>query len=181
MYILRKAKKVKKALTPEEEAKKQKEKNRKQIKAILKEAANTRRVFIEGIVSGKIEDIKDTKEIEADLFEQMLSWESFVGHNKLKEFFIGYEVYNADKEDVEDAEKKIEGLSLLHKLLCITSVLVANANLVEWNFRYNKVCGEKVMKFYAVLEKYGFSFPNDEEKSVVEGTSELYVQEEKNE
>lgn len=177
LFIFRKAKKGKKVLTPEEEAKKQKEKNKKQIKAILKEAANTRRVFIEGIISGKIEAIKETKEIEAELFEQILSWESFVGHNKLKEFFLGCEVYNAEKEDVEAAERKIEGLSLLHKLLCITSAMVANVDLVEWNYHYNKDRGEKVMKFYAILEKYGFSFPNDEEKSVVEGTSDLYVQE----
>ena len=134
-------------------------------------------MFIEGIISGKIEPIKDAKEIEAELFEQILSWETYVGHNKLKEFFLGCEVYNAGKEEIDVAEKKSEGLSLLHKLLCITSALAATAELVEWNYRYNKVRGERVMKFYSVLEKYGFSFPNDEEKSVVGGTSELYMRE----
>lgn len=175
LYLLRKAKKAKKVLTPQEEERKQKDRNKRQIKAILKEAANTRRIFIEGIISGKIEAIKDTKEIEAELFEQMLSWESFVGHNKLKEFFLGCEVYNAEKEDIKVAERKMESLSLLHKLLCITSAMVANADLVEWSFRYNKVSGKKVVKFYEILEKYGFSFPNEEEKSVVKGTSDLYV------
>ena len=54
LYVIRKAKKAKKVLTPEEEAKKQNMRNKKQIKAILKEAANTRKAFIEGILSGRI-------------------------------------------------------------------------------------------------------------------------------
>lgn len=177
LYLVRKAKKEKKVLTPAEEAKKQNEKNKRQIKAILKEASNTRRVFIEGIISGRIEPIKETREIEAELFEQILCYESFVGHNKLKEFFLGCEVYKAEGQAREEAEKKMEGLSLIHKLLCITSAMVAEQDLVEWNFKYRVPTGEKVKKFYAVLEKYGFQFPNDEEKEVIEGTSDLYVKE----
>lgn len=44
--------------------------------------------------------------------------------------------------------------------------------------RYNTVKGEKVKAFYGILEQYGFQFPNDEEKGVVEGTSDLYVKKE---
>ena len=74
--VIRKAKKEKKVLSPAEEAKKQNMRNKKQIKAILKEAANTRKVFIEGILSGRIEKVTDEKQVEADLFEQILdvSW-----------------------------------------------------------------------------------------------------------
>ena len=179
LYIIRPAKKVKKALTPQEEKRKQNDRNKRQIKAILKEATNTRRVFIEGILSGKIEEIKDTKQIEADLFEQMMSWETFVGHNKLVQFFVGCEVYNAPKEEVEAAREKITGLSVLHKLLCLVSAMVGDADLVEWNYTYNTVRGKKVKSFYKILEQYGFEFLNDEEKSVIEGTSELYVKKEK--
>lgn len=89
LYVIRKAKKAKKVLTPEEEAKKQNMRNKKQIKAILKEAANTRKVFIEGILSGRIKKVTDEKQVEADLFEQMMDWETFTGHNKLIEFLLG--------------------------------------------------------------------------------------------
>ena len=174
VYAIRKAKKEKKVLTPEEEAKKRSMRNKKQIKAILKEAANTRKAFIEGILSGRIGK-EDEKQIEADLFEQMLSWESFAGHNKLIQFFVGCEVYNAPKEEVEVAKKKIQGLSVLQKLLCLVSAMVAEAELVEWNYTYNSTRGEKVKAFYGILEQYGFQFPSDEEKNVVEGTSNLYV------
>ena len=54
LYVVRKAKKEKKVLTPEEEKARQNKRNKKQIKAILKEAANTRKAFIEGILSGRI-------------------------------------------------------------------------------------------------------------------------------
>lgn len=178
LYVIRKAKKAKKVLTPEEEAKKQNMRNKKQIKAILKEAANTRKVFIEGILSGRIKKVTDEKQVEADLFEQMMDWETFTGHNKLIEFFVGCEVYNAPEEEKEAAHKKMQGLSVLQKLLCLVSAMVADADLVEWNYTYNTVRGEKVKAFYGILEQYGFQFPNDEEKGVVEGTSDLYVKKE---
>jgi ParB family chromosome partitioning protein len=179
MSLIRKAKKEKKELTPAELEKKQHERDKKHLKAVMKEAANSRRIFIEGIISGKIEPIKDTKEIEEDLFEQLMSWETFVGHNKLKEFFLGCSLYNAEGKDKEEAEKKSEGLCLLHKLLCLNSAIIAEKELMNWNYKYNTAIGKKVMKFYAVLEKYGFSFSNDEEKGAVDGTSELYVKEKK--
>ena len=176
--MIRKKKKEKKVLTPEEEAKKQNMRNKKQIKAILKEAANTRKVFVEGILSGRIPKVTDESKIEAELFEQMMDWETFTGHNKLIEFFVGCEVYNAPEEEKEAARKKMQGLSVLQKLLCLVSAMVADADLVEWNYTYNTVKGEKVKAFYGILEQYGFQFPNDEEKGVVEGTSDLYVKKE---
>lgn len=147
-------------------------------KGILKEAANTRKAFIEGILSGRIKKVTNEEKVVAELFEQMMSWETFTGHNTLKEFFLGDKCYNAQKEDVEAAEKKMEGLSVLHKLLCMVSAMVADADLVDWNYTYSTGKGEKTKAFYKVLELYGFQYPNDEEKGVVEGTSDLYVKKE---
>lgn len=178
LYVIRKKKKEKKELTPAQEAERQNKRNKKQIKAILKEAANTRKAFIEGILSGRIKKVTNEEKVVAELFEQMMSWETFTGHNTLKEFFLGDKCYNAQKEDIEAAEKKMEGLSVLHKLLCMVSAMVADADLVEWNYTYNTVRGKRVKAFYGILEQYGFQFPNDEEKSVVEGTSDLYVKKE---
>lgn len=178
LYVIRKKKKEKKALTPAQEAERQNKRNKKQIKAILKEAANTRKAFIEGILSGRIKKVTNEEKVVAELFEQMMSWETFTGHNTLKEFFLGDKCYNAQKEDVEAAEKKMEGLSVLHKLLCMISAMVADADLVDWNYTYSTGKGEKTKAFYKVLELYGFQYPNDEEKGVVEGTSDLYVKKE---
>ena len=178
LYVLRKKKKEKKALTPAQEAERQNKRNKKQIKAILKEAANTRKAFIEGILSGRIKKVTNEEKVVAELFEQMMSWETFTGHNTLKEFFLGDKCYNTQKEDVEAAEKKMEGLSVLHKLLCMVSAMVADADLVDWNYTYSTGKGEKTKAFYKVLELYGFQYPNDEEKGVVEGTSDLYVKKE---
>lgn len=178
LYVIRKKKKEKKALTPAQEAERQNKRNKKQIKAILKEAANTRKAFIEGILSGRIKKVTNEEKVVAELFEQMMSWETFTGHNTLKEFFLEDKCYNAQKEDVEAAEKKMEGLSVLHKLLCMISAMVADADLVDWNYTYSTGKGERTKAFYKVLELYGFQYPNDEEKGVVEGTSDLYVKKE---
>lgn len=179
LHIIRPAKKEKKVLTPQEEQKKQNDKNKRQVKEILKEAANTRRIFIEGIINGKIDSIKDTRDIELNLFNQLMDFETFTGHNKLKQFFLGCEVYKADKEDLDSAEKKLEGLTLVQMLLCMVSAVVAEQDLMEWNYTYRRTTAEKVKKFYAVLEKYGFRFDSEEEKAVIEGTSDLYIKKEK--
>lgn len=92
LYVIRKKKKEKKALTPAQEAERQNKRNKKQIKAILKEAANTRKAFIEGILSGRIKKVTNEEKVVAELFEQMMSWETFTGHNTLKEFFLGRQV-----------------------------------------------------------------------------------------
>lgn len=175
LYVIRKVKKEKKVLTPQEETKRQNARNKKQIKAILKEATSTRRIFIEGILSGKIGRTEDEVQVEAELFEQMMSYEAFTGHNKLREFFLGCEVYKASKEDREMAEKKMEGLTVLQKLLCMVSAMAGEEGLTNWDYTYNAIEGERVKAFYKVLEMYGFQFPNKEEQSVVEGTSNLYV------
>ncbi len=73
----------------------------------------------------------------------------------------------------------MQGLSVLQKLLCLVSAMVADADLVEWNYTYNLARGEKVKAFYGILEQYGFQFTSDEEKNVVEGTSDLYVKKER--
>jgi ParB family chromosome partitioning protein len=175
LSLIRAKKKEKTEPTPAELEAKQHDRNKKQLKAIMKEAANSRRIFIEGIISGKIEPIKDTKEIEEDLFEQLLSWEAYVGHNQLEAFFLGCPIYNAEEKDRKEAERKSEGLSLLHKLLCLNSSIIAEKELMGWDYKYRTDTGEKVMKFYSVLEKYGFSFSSDEEKGAVDGTSDLYA------
>lgn len=92
LYVIRKKKKEKQALTPAQEAERQNKRNKKQIKAILKEAANTRKAFIEGILSGRIKKVTNEEKVVAELFEQMMSWETFTGHNTLKEFFPGRQV-----------------------------------------------------------------------------------------
>lgn len=46
-------------------------------------------------------------------------------------------------EDRNNAEKKSEGLSLLHKLMCLNSAIIAEKDLMEWNYSYNAKLGEK--------------------------------------
>lgn len=174
LYIVRKAKKVKKVLTPEEAEKRQKDKNKKQIRGILKEAASTRKVFIKGILSGKISKITDEKKVEAELFNQMLDWESVVGTHRLLNFFIDGDLYYASDEEINAAKEQISKLSILQKMLCLVSSMIAETELVDYHYKYVSARGVRIKAFYSILEQYGFQFSNDEEKEVIEGTSSLY-------
>lgn len=68
-------------------------------------------------------------------------------------------------------------------LLATVDTFTSNVN---WNNAKYSVLGDaqehetgkRVKAFYGILEQYGFQFPNDEEKSVAEGTSDLYVKKE---
>lgn len=178
LYLIRKAKKGKKVLSPQKEENRQKARNKKQLHIILRGATNTRKVFIEGILSGKIK-VKETKELEADLFSQMLSYEGVTGNITIKRFFFSRDLYAIPKEEMETVEKKIDNMSLLHKLLCLISVLIGESEFVSWDNSYKENVGEKAKKFYDVLAQYGFQFANDEEKSAIEGTNDLYNKENK--
>lgn len=178
LYIVRKAKKEKKILSPEEEKKKQKEKNKKQLKAIYKEASNTRKVFIEGIISGKIKPIKEERKVEEELFEQLLGWNSFCSNNTIVEFFLGCDIYNAEKEKIEEVRKNMPSLTMLQKLLCMVSAKIAKTDLITYDYKYKEYDGAKVEAFYQILEKYGFKFANEEEESAMKGTHALYEKKE---
>lgn len=172
LYLIRKITKKKK-VSPQEEKKRQDMRNKKQIRMILREAADTRTAFIEGILTGKIK-MKETKEVENELFSLMLSFESVIGNNTIKKFFLGNNLYEVPKEKMESVENKIRTMNNLHKLLCIVSTLVAESEFVAWDYTYKINVGDRAKKFYDILMRYGFQFTNDEERSVIDGVSDLY-------
>lgn len=67
-------------------------------------------------------------------------------------------VANAPKGDgskiirgcLAESTKKMQGLSVLQKLLCLVSAMVADADLVEWNYTYNTVKGEGSKEWYGL-------------------------------
>ncbi len=174
LNVVRRAKKVKKELTPAELEQKRKERNKRQLKAIWKGMAVTRRRFIEDIVSGKVPPLKDAADLEAELFDLLLWYSPLISENLLRDFFLGKDFYKADEAEVREAEEKVKGLSLLHKLLCLVSIQVAQSELMDYRFAYLEENGAKALKFYDILKKYGFSFTSEEEQGVADGNSELY-------
>lgn len=173
LYLIRKAKKQKKEKTAWDLRQEKLRKNRKQIKEIMRQAADKRSLFIKHIISGDIKGPKDTAEIERELFDQIIGWYSLVGENTLVSFFSGKESWKITKEDRADTAEAIKNSSMLEKMMCIVEVYARAADLMMSDGRYNADTGKKVHAFYFVLEKYGYKM-SDEEREVVCGTSDLY-------
>ena len=51
-------------------------------------------------------------------------------------------------------------------------------DVYDWQLHYNTERCRKIKRAYAVLERYGWTY-TEEEKQILDGTHELYVPEEK--
>ena len=81
--IIKKHKNEKKELTPWEIEKKDKERKRKQIKAIVKEMDASRKEFIWNIIHGKIDGVKNEDEIREKAWRVLLERNAYLSHNSI--------------------------------------------------------------------------------------------------
>lgn len=62
--------------------------------------------------------------------------------------------------------------------LCTSSMKICNEPY-DYNLVFNKNKGDALLKGYEVFEPYGWYFEDEEERQVLDGTSELYRKEKK--
>lgn len=156
LRIVTKAPKEKKKPTKEELAKKEQDRKSKEVKEILKGSAARRKDFISGIISGKIPALKD--------------------ENVARDFFLEGDEWKYSEEERKQATETFQGLSITHQMLVF---LHGSMNTVgetyDYSGRYAKEKADKLLKGYEALELFGWFFEMDEEKRVLDGTSELFA------
>lgn len=180
LKVIMKAPKEKRELSPYEKEEKRKSKIKRQIKAILKESSSRRKEFIQNIISGKIDAVKDEeKEIE-------LIWQAFVPigssvyKSTLRRFFLTKQEYECTDEEKQEISSKVESLSILHQMLIVLHESMKSINEpFNYDATFNAERGQALMKGYNALEPYGWYFESEEEKKVLDGTHELYEKREK--
>ncbi len=178
--IIRKHKNEKKELTPEEIAKKEKDKKKKQIKAIIKETDASRKEFICNIIAGKIDAVKNEEEIREKAWRFLLEKCTYLSFNSMIGFFTEKEYYSCTEEEKAEAEKKLKGLSYTHSMLVALHNAAKDTELVDWQGHYKKGSGETLKHCYEVLKPYGWTFANEDAEKVLNGTHELYEKEAEN-
>ena len=178
--IIRKHKNEKKELTPEEIAKKEKDKKKKQIKAIIKETDASRKEFICNIITGKIDAVKNEEEIREKAWRFLLEKCAYLSFNSMIGFFTEKEYYSCTEEEKAEAEKKLKGLSYTHSMLVALHNAAKDTELVDWQGHYKKDSGETLKHCYEVLKPYGWTFANEDAEKVLDGTHELYEKEAEN-
>lgn len=175
--IIRKHKNEKKELTPEETAKEEKDKKKKQIKAIIKETDASREEFIRSIIDGKIDAVKNEEEIREKVWRFLVENHAFLQSASMIGFFTEKDYYSCTDEEKAEAEKKLKGLSFTHSMLVALHNKAKDMELVDWQGHYKKDAGEKMKRCYEILKPYGWTFANKEAEKVLDGTHELYEKE----
>lgn len=173
--IIRKKTKEKKELTPEEKAQKERDKHKRQLKAIQKEMAAEREDFIRVAIDKKFKPEKMSIEgVERRLFNLMIDCECWMNHSPMYKFLFDKNSWEIKDEEREKLRKTIEELPLYNLYFVYAARSVADKDTTEWNTEYNKKVGKLLMEFEDILADFGFQYSNQEYKKVSDGSHELY-------
>lgn len=172
--VIKKAKK--RAETAQDRERKEREKKKKEIKAKMKVMDARRKEFVQNIISGKIQPVKETAEVQEAIWDILIQFGTYVSTSNIGRFFTGKREYECSSEEIEETQKKVDNLSCLHQMIIeMHSEMGSESdNIYDYQGMFNQEKGEKLMNAYKILERYGWSFEGDEEQ-LLNGTHELYV------
>lgn len=181
--VIKKKDKTKEPVTEYERQKKEKEKRSKAIKAIAKEMAAQREDFVRGILSGKIEPLKDTSSVMDKLWESFVLANGCEGKTSLAKFLANTKKswYDLEQTEKDKALEELERTSTLHQMMIGACVAVEGLQYTDWNNHYKQDTGKAITAITEALGEYGFSYANEEQNKVMEGSHEFYVKDEKEE
>ena len=173
--IIRKAEK-KKEVSELELARKEQEKKNKEIKAKIKAMGKRRKYFIENIITGKIEKIKDEAAVQIEVWDALVLIGTSIYQSNMRRVFTDKSDYECTQEELDNANDKINKCSFLQQMLIILEYAMDNniGDIVGYRGEFNESIAAKYKKAYAILEKYGWTFEDDEEQ-LLDGTHELYA------
>ena len=165
----------KKQLTPEEMERKQRDQNKKKIKAALKELDIQRRAFISNILSGRITPIKDDRKIQEAIWNVLIEAHVYLSQSTMKRFFTGKAEYDCTPEEKEETARKVDSLNFTESLLVTMNYAIENiGDIYDWQGFYKPDIGKTMGHAYKILEQYGWTFASEEEQQIIDGTHELY-------
>lgn len=178
--IVKKREKSKEPMSEYERQRKEKEKNAKEIKSIAKEMAAQRASFIRSVLSGKIEPLKDTEKVIAELWKAIVCADGCVGKISIAKFLADTKKswYELSGEDKKKAMEELEKTSTLHQMMIGAYITTSDLIYTDYNNHYKEETGKAVTAITEALGEYGFSYSDDEQNKVMEGSHQFYVQEE---
>ena len=169
----------KKQETPWEQKQKEIDRKKKQIKAVMKEMDARKHEFIASVISGKIPPLKETAEIQEEMWHVMVEMTAFLSLGSMRRFFTGKQDYECKPEEKAEADSKIKKLSVLSQMMISLSCsLESTREVCDWQLHHLLENCREIRRAYAILERYGWSY-TQEEQQILDGTHEFYVPEEK--
>lgn len=173
MRIIKKTVKPKKEKTAEELKKEQRDKNKKQVKAMMKELHAQVKDFVVYVLDGKVAEVK-----EPDLPEKF--WEvlmqcSCISPSGIRTMIDGKSDYQRTDEEKVALKEKLENTSLATQMLiAVCNEICKIEETFDYEMRYKEQTGKMLLDAFELLEKYGWSFSDEDTERIVDGTYELY-------
>ena len=176
--IITEQKKRKKELSERELAEKQRDRNKKKIKAMIKEMDTRRREFILSIISGGIEPLKDEQKVKDEIWCALTDIGTYASLSSMKNLFTNKSDYDCTKEEKAAADEWFKNLIVLHQMLSELHYAMKNiGDIFDWQGYFKTDIGRKLKNSYEILERYGWSFEPEEEQ-LLNGLHELYTEKE---
>lgn len=174
LRIIKKMEKEEERETPEEMARKEKEKNKRKITSIMKEMGARKDDFIKGIVNGDIAPIEESAALYIEIWKCMLTLGVEVEKDAIYEFFTEKPIWQLTEEEEEELGQKVDGLTAVQQMLLVMDASATRCDPYKYDGTFDRCDADKIGQIYAILEKYGWSFM-EEEAEILDGTHELYA------
>ncbi len=177
--ILKKTPKKAKTPSKAELEQKDREKKIKEIKRSTKEIVSKVTDFVNNLLSGKIEPLKETDELLRTIWEAMLATGTYISESALVSFISGKEKYQVSKEEREATMQIMKNTQISLQMLTLLPDSLKGIDLVDWQGYYNQEKAGTFKMVIRALVPYGFSITEEDEKQILDGTHELYAVKEK--
>ena len=173
IYILKKAEKKEKKKTKEELLKEDREKRKRQLKAIVKEMDMRRRLFVLDIISENKKTVSEDEATKDKLWQHLMAVNAGLYKSYLIRYYTQKDTYSCTQEEKEDAEKWIDTLTTVQQMMVFLSQEISGIEPYTYYCNFNKDNIQKKYDAMKFFEQYGWYF-NEEEQQLLEGTHELY-------
>ena len=153
------------------------EKNKKELKKMLKALLDRKHMFIEEIITGKLDGIKEEHETCEEIWNLLVVLNTYISPSGLRSFFTGKNDYETPQADKDAADDKISKLNLMQKMLiALDHTMQDIGELMDWRGEYIESKANNYKEAFKILKKWGWSF-EEEEKAMIDGTHEFYKKE----
>ena len=173
--IVVRTKAEKKADTPEDLERKERNKRLKIIQE-MKDNLNKRRdEFVKFILSGELKKTKDDIDICNALFNILQGLGGWIDYTSVRNDIMGKNYWDLSDEEKTEFRSEYAEKSLTVKLLAVVNDNIDRCNYINSDLSYNTDNGRVNYDLFGILSIWGWSFKDDLEESVVSGTHEYYT------
>jgi len=144
----------------------------KEIKEILKNQAKNRSGFIESLLEGKMDPVKDDVETIRTMWRTLLEMDVCINNWEL--YDVIDEAWRQDEEVKTKAKERIKETPVTVQMLFFIVDDVETTSTVDWQGRYLPEHAEKIRRVDEFLESYGMPLDDKTYLEIRDGSSALY-------